>query len=462
MKSWWHKELGAPAEAARALDMALAARHDEPGLLNELVMMLCEAGDALAAEAKLSEAIERLDPEAYERAPMLAKRAAIQSSRGADEGALEDLEQAYRLGRGEHAKELAAELERVIALASQAGDAPRERALRLRLVEVLPQAGDVELARTILADLVKQDPKDAEALRALASLEASADRWDAASAAYRRLVALEEGEAVGETALRLADACERANRLGDARGGLERARLMLPGNEALRHRLERLYESTGAYRELAEMFLSDAKATGDVAGRFAHLIRAGSLLLQHGGDAEAAIAPLKEAQALRPNDHECIALLSDAYTSAGRTVEAAELLNAAVVSHKGRRSRELASLYHRLARVAQADGESAAQLAWLTQALDMDSQNGIVASELAVLAMDLGQLDLANRALRVVTMLKHAGPMSKALAYQYMGEIAKKQGDSKRAVLLLKRAVQEDATLAGAKALLDLLQQQHD
>jgi hypothetical protein len=57
-------------------------------------------------------------------------------------------------------------------------------------------------------------------------------------------------------------------------------------------------------------------------------------------------------------------------------------------------------------------------------------------------------------------MLKNPGPMSKALAYQYMGEIARKQGDPKRAILLVKRAVQEDPTLASAKALLQVLQQE--
>jgi predicted Zn-dependent protease len=322
---------------------------------------------------------------------------------------------------------------------------------------VLPRAGDTDRARVILADLVKHDPKDREALHALAAIEEAQGKWDAASAAYRRLVALEEGHAVVEIALRLADACERAGRVGDARGGLERARMVAPEDEALRKRLEQLYQQTGAHRELAEMFLSDARSSGDVATRFAHLMRAGSLFLHEVGDAEASIAPLREAQALRPSEQECVLLLADAYTTAGRTVESAELLNAAIASHKGRRSRELAALYHRLARVAGADGEKQSELAWLTQSMDMDSQNGPVASELAVLAMDLGQLDLANRALRVVTMLKNPAPMSKALAYQYMGEIARKQGDVKRAVMLLKRAVQEDATLTGARALLDHL-----
>ena len=41
--------------------------------------------------------------------------------------------------------------------------------------------------------------------------------------------------------------------------------------------------------------------------------------------------------------------------------------------------------------------------------------------------------------------------MSKALAYQYMGEIARKQGDPKRALMLLKRALAEDPTLEGAR-----------
>jgi predicted Zn-dependent protease len=338
-----------------------------------------------------------------------------------------------------------------------AGDERARRELRLRLVQVLARAGDPDRARIILAVLLKQEPKDRDALHSLAAIEEAQGKWDAASAAYRRLVALEEGHAVVDIALRLADACERASRVADARGGLERARMVAPEDEPLRKRLEQLYRQTGAFRELAEMSLSDARSTGDVAGRFAHLVRAGSLLLHEVADAEAAIAPLKEAQALRPSEHECIIFLADAYTAAGRTVEASELLNAAITSHKGRRSRELASLFHHLARVGHADGERQAELAWLTQSMDMDSQNGAVASELAILAMDLGQLDLANRALRVVTMLKNPAPMSKALAYQYMGEIARKQGDTKRAVMLLKRAVQEDASLTGARALLDHL-----
>ena len=48
--------------------------------------------------------------------------------------------------------------------------------------------------------------------------------------------------------------------------------------------------------------------------------------------------------------------------------------------------------------------------------------------------------------------------MSKALAYQYMGEIARVQGDPKRALTLVKRALVEDPTLEGARALVQAIE----
>jgi tetratricopeptide (TPR) repeat protein len=323
---------------------------------------------------------------------------------------------------------------------------------------VLPYAERADDARAVLADLVRQDPKDRDALRTLASLESALERWDAASASLRRLVALEEEEGPAvQTALSLADACERAGRPGDARGALERARKLAPQDRAVRERLERVYEQSGAWHELAELVLDEARASGDVAGRFAGLVRAGSLLLEHAGDPISAAAPLEEARALRPGDPECLGLLADAYTFADRAPEATALLEQVIAPYKGKRAKELASLYVRLARASRQSGDTAGEVRSLGQALDCDSQNGGVCSDVAIRAVELGQMELANRALRAVTLLKTPGPMSKALAYQHMGEIARHQGDPKRAVLLLKRALTEDPTLEGARALIDTM-----
>jgi tetratricopeptide (TPR) repeat protein len=327
----------------------------------------------------------------------------------------------------------------------------------LRLAALLPRTGDVAGGRAIIEEMLKLDPKDKDALATLAGIEEAAERWEEASAALRRLVAVEEGVALVDAALRLADACEHAGRPGDARGGLERARLAEPRNEPLRRRLERVYSAIGAFHELAEMSLEDARASLDVSSRFTNLVRAGAYFLQQ-GEPDAAVAPLEEARALRPGDNECILYLADTYTILERHDHATELLGSAVAAHKGRRSRELAALYHRLARLAQICGDGAGLMNNLATALDMDAQNGAVASELAVVAMHYGNLEVAARALRAITMMKAPAPMAKGLAYQHLGEIAHHQGDKKRALLMLKRAVDEDATLTSARAMLEALQ----
>ena len=56
-------------------------------------------------------------------------------------------------------------------------------------------------------------------------------------------------------------------------------------------------------------------------------------------------------------------------------------------------------------------------------------------------------------------MLKAPAPLSRGLAYQYLGEIARQQGDVKRAVMLLKRAVDDDPTLSSARELLSQLKE---
>lgn len=448
-------ELGDARGAADALRLAREAAPEDASVLLDLVDMWVDAGDPAAAAAELTEAIEATEEGAPERTAMLATRAGVRARAGDGSGALEDMEAAFAADRSAYAAGLADRLRASRATAEQRGDTAAARMLRLREAQVLPYAGDVESARAILTDLVKVDAKDRGALRTLASLEAALERWDAASAALRRLIALEEEpETVVDTALRLADACERAERPLDARSALERALRLAPGEREVRERLERLYEQAGAWHELADLALEDAKASGEVEARFASLLRAGSILLERAGDAGAATAALEEARALRPADPDCASFLADAYTASGRAQEASALLEQIIAPHKGKRVKELAPVYLRVARVARYVGDGAGEVRALGQALDCDSQNGDVCADVAARAMDLDQAELANRALRAITLLKAPGAMSKALAYQYMGEIARRQGDPKRALMLLKRALTEDPSLEGAKALI--------
>ena len=461
----YREELSDPEQGAKILR---EARDVDPGnaeLLGELVDMLTASGELKVAVDELTSSIQVLEG-GDARTQLLGRRAVLRARLGEGEAAHADFEEAIELGLLDLRGPLAEHLGKLAMQAAGRGDSVLWRQYRLRIAQMRLAMGDVEDARNVLTELLKTDSKDKATLRAIAHVDELEERWDAASATYRRLVGLEDEHGIVSAALKLAETCEKAGRLADARGGLERARMAAPDDVALRQRLAWLYEQLGAVKELAELVLEEARAAGDVAPRFEGLMRAGQLFLEHAQDPAQtqevgvanAIAPLEEAHALRPTDLDCAALLSDAYVGAGRFEEAQDLLQRIIGTFKGRRARELSALYHRLARVAEILGDRNVELQHLTTALDMDAQNGVVASELAYLAMELQNLDVAQRALRAITMLKVPAPLPKALAYQHLGEIAKQQGDVKRAMMLLKRAIDDDPSLQSARTLLDALQ----
>ncbi len=462
----YRDELSNPEEGSKVLREARTAEPNDPLLLVELVDTLSAAGELRSAADELTTAIDALDRDDPLRPDLVGRRALLRSRLNEMDPALEDFEEAVAKGKQDLRVFLADHLGKMALQAAGRGDVAVWRAHRLRIASLRVDIGDIEEARNVLTELLKTDSKDKATLRAIAHVDELEGRWDTASATYRRLVGLEDSEGIVGAALKLLETCEKAGRLADARGGLERARLAAPDDTLLRERLAWLYEQLGALKELAELVLEEARAAGDVAPRFEGLVRAGQLLIEAASDpnqtqqfdTSAAIAPLEEAHALRPSDLDCAALLSDAYVSGGRLDDAQDLLMRTIGTFKGRRARELSALYHRLARIAEILGDRNTELQHLVTALDMDAQNGVVASELAYLAMEVGNLDIAQRALRQITMLKVPAPLAKALAYQHLGEIARQQGDSRRAMMLLKRAIDDDPSLENARLLLDQLQ----
>ncbi|WP_437686930.1 tetratricopeptide repeat protein [Sorangium sp. So ce176] len=464
---------GDAAAAAELLERALRVAPGDRDVLLALIDACGAVGEHARAARALTATLEASPDDPW----LYRARAEVYGALGQGDSALADLERAHALGGAEYARELIAGLERALerAAARPADAEPAEpasegaaavtpRALRLRLAEILARSGDLERARAHLGDLLHADAKDRAALKALAGLEESAARWDAASAVYRRLIALEEGEALVATALRLAGACSRAGHLGDARGGLERALRAAPGNAAIRDRLRALYAEIGASRELAAITLEDAAAAPDVAGRFALLVAAGRLLLEV-GDAPQAVSTLREARSLRPQDHEVGVSLVDALTAAGNPKEARAVTAELIAANKGRRSRLLGAVYHRLARIEDAEGNPRESLVALTRALENDPQNGELAMALGESALGLGEQDIAARAYRAVTLMKiapepgEAGTTlaARALAYYHLGAMALAAGDRRRARLMLDKSVSEDASLEAARALLDEL-----
>ncbi|WP_165374396.1 tetratricopeptide repeat protein [Sorangium cellulosum] len=201
-----------------------------------------------------------------------------------------------------------------------------------------------------------------------------------------------------------------------------------------------------------------------MAGRFALLVKAGRLLLEV-GDAAQAAPVLREARSLRPEDQEVALLLVDALTAAGSPKEARAVTSELIVASKGRRSRLLGAVYHRLARIEDAEGNPRESLTALSRALENDPQNGELAMALGESALGLGEQDIAARAYRAVTLMKIAPEpgeggttlAARALAYYHLGAMALAAGDRRKARLMLDKSVSEDGSLEAARALLDEL-----
>ncbi|MGZ3477922.1 MAG: tetratricopeptide repeat protein, partial [Polyangiales bacterium] len=272
--------------------------------------------------------------------------------------------------------------------------------------------------------------------------------------ALLRIVHLEQGPEQAQAALDLSDAADKCGRQEEARGALELAVQGSPEDARLRMRLRQVYEALDAYSELAALTMLDAEHAPDDQTRFDLLISVGDLYLRSVGEEANAIDPLERALQLKPFHHETTLLLADAYTVSGDIDRAVALLTPAIERHKGKRSKEVAALQHRMARAANAGGGRDVELQWLTKALECDMQNGQVAAELAEVAIELRQFDVALKALKAVTLLRTPGPMSRALATLRQGQIAYQQGDSKRAVILAKQALRDEPGMAEAEEFL--------
>ncbi len=444
-------QLGDDAQAASLLRQA---RRDAPGdleLLDECVQSLVRVGQLVEALDEITGALDA----GGDAVALLRMRAGVRVAGGDDVGAIEDLDAALaRGGDARVAGELAEALDRVREQAGSAGDVPTERALTMRLIDTLHTAGDGARADALLQMWSDRYPDDAEVARRLAAQHVTAGRWDDAAAAWARLVGLVDGDARIDAALQLADACERAGRPADALQGLTDAYAQHRESGALRERLRALYAAATSPRDVAALWLDEADLSTDEGARYNALRRAGESWLEPGGDPAEAVSALERALALRPGDNDATALLADAYVATERLEDASRVLEEAIAAHKGRRSKELALLQQRMAHVAYAAGDHAIELAWLNAALDTDMQNGAIAAELADVAMEVGNHEIALKALRAVTLMKNPSPMTRAQAFLKQGIIAQAQGDAKKAVFLARKALSEDATLEDAQRFL--------
>ncbi|MCB9565054.1 MAG: tetratricopeptide repeat protein [Kofleriaceae bacterium] len=447
--------LGRPIDAARVLREARARRPGAPELVTELAAALAAADQLGEAITAIGEAVDGDEPAitGAGSVDLLLLRASLSQQVGDEGAAVADLERANTIDPARSASALAGGLERQRARAEAAGDLDAERVATLRLAGLLTQTGDLERARGLVVGWIERDPRDPEPLYMLRDMDASIEHWDGVIAACTRLAYIVEGQEQIDAAMQVADAAGRVGRPGDAVAVLELVHQQQPASMPLRDRLRELYEAAGAFRELAGVLLADADHGDDPALRFANYKRASELLLQL-GDAAAALEPARKACELQPEDQAAAMLYVDALMNAGHVEQAAQALETAIGAHK-KRSPELAVLQQRMGRVCALMNDKDGHLAWLKKAFDVDRKNGEVAAELAQLATETGDYELALKPLRAITLMENPYPVTRPMALLWEAKIEHARGNRAKAELWAKKALREDPAFSEAQQFLD-------
>ncbi len=452
--------LGQPLAAAEALRAARQRQPEAPALSAELAAALAAAGDHRGAVASLGEALD--DGEGGEapvkgaaRVDLLLLRASLRQQLGEEDAAVIDLDEAYQLDRARAAGALGDGLERMRARSESAGDISSERMATLRLAQLLGEHGELERARELLVGWIERMPSDPDPLYQLRDMDAGIEHWDGVIAACTRLAYIVESEAQVQAALDVADASARAGKPGDAIGVLEMVHGVQPGAEAVRVKLREQYEAAGQHRELAAILMADADHGTDTQARFAAYKRAAELFLA-AGDAAAAAVPAGKAAELAPDDHLTAMLHVDVLIGSGRTEEAATALETAIAAQK-KRTPELAMMQQRMGRVSGMLGDRDGQIGWLKKAFDVDRKNGEIAAELAQLATEIGDYELALKPLRAITLMDNPQPITRPMALLWEAKIEHARGNRAKAELWAKKALREDPQFQEAQQFLDEL-----
>ncbi|MEZ0229449.1 MAG: tetratricopeptide repeat protein [Planctomycetota bacterium] len=387
-------------------------------------------------------------------------RAIVDEDPGSTDAILELGKLYESLGRHEDLAEL---LTRQIDRAKDSGDREQELSLRVRLGELYAsQLKDPARAISTYEGVLEREPKHLGALTALVAIHGQRGEREKQADFLARLVEETTGEEGAKLALELArlraelkdDAGrERALRRAlDLSDGIKNAELAGRARKDLRQH----YQRTSAWSDLAAILVTEADLEEDPQVSAAHLREAAEIHLQkREAPAEAALL-LERATGLLPEDRPLLLLLCDALSASGRGKEAADVLRKVIESFGGKRSKELAVYHHRLARALDAQGERDAALQEFDLAFKIDPGNIIVLRDLGKLALDVGDLERAQKTFRALLLQKLApdAGISKGEVFYYLGEICMKQGDKAKAVQMLERAVENEPGLDRAKQML--------
>lgn len=447
-------QLGQPRKSAEVIGIALTRTPGSTDLITEQANALAAAGDLDAAQQAIGAAIG--DLAGAPRVAMLLLRAGFRQQLGDEARAVDDLEEAYRIDADRVHDGLSQALERMRARGASASDRDAERTATLRLSQLQMMHGHTEQGRGLLVSWIEREPNDPDPLIMLCEIDESISHWDGVIAGATRLAYISTGDGQVQAALRAAHAAAQAGRPVDALEVLEQVHAQQPDAQAVRLKLREMYEVAGSFRELAGVLFADAEHSEDAEQRYTTYRRAAELYLYQLEDAASAGPAAQKALELRPDDHAALMLNVDVLIASGQAEVAGRTLEAAIAAQK-KRSPELATLQQRMGRVCATQNDREGQISWLKKAFDVDRKNPEVAAELAQLATEIGDYELALKPLRAISLMDNPQPVTRPMALLWEAKIEHARGNRAKAELWAKKALREDPAFDEAQQFLDEL-----
>ena len=454
---------GDAAGARRALELGFAADPANKAFFRRLVAAYRDAGDRGAT-------LRLLDPAVAARpddVDLLLLRSQAREHLGDDDGALFDLETAA-VADHRQIDTLVALHERILerqTARAEGGPLPATAdVFAIRVIDVLLDGKRLDDARRELDRLLARSPDHADALERIAALQLADGQWAAAVETYRKLLPAAEAdggdrERLVRVALAMADACERAGDAGAARDALERALAGAPESHEIMQRLERVCEVTGDVGRLANLLVSHAARLDDREERGRLLVRAANLLLDGAADPPGALRVAELALAADPENLEAVLAWAGAQRRGGHPHEAVAAIDRATTRAKGKRTPLLARLHLEAAHARLAVDEVVEAFDSLKAGFAMDWRNPELSLLLGLVAIDLDDEKLAERALVGLTTSRDAGATAnlslQANGFYRLALLAHARGDRSKTRRMAGRAITLEPEHAATRALLE-------
>lgn len=443
----------------RALD-ALEALYERTERWDDLSSLLTQRLDRAETSAQRNAArvgLARLAEQRFgKRDEAIARLQEILDEEPTNGQALAEIERLYRLtGRWDAVATLVQQ--RVDA----AGDTQAQVAGYFELSAIFEEHLKApDQATAAFARVVELDPRNVQALGALARLHQAAGRWPETVATEERLLALQQGSAAVTTAYRLAELSTK--HLADparAEGFLRDALELDATSTETKQRLMAHYESQDDQAKIAGLLSIEVSQTSDSGAKVKLLRRIADIFQAKLSDPVSAVGYLEQAAALMPEDRDILLPLCDLFIAAGRQADAIPVLEKIIASFAGKRAKEVAGYEHRLGQALEGLGRADEALAHYDQAFKIDLTNVLILRDLGRLCLEKGDLDRANKTFRALLLQKlTAGSgISKADVYFHLGDISLRTGDKAKAKQMLERAIAEAGTHDKARAMLDSL-----